>query len=94
VIRPADGSECDGVRADDEGTRVPEEDRTEAGRVVVFRVGAEYWRIDHSTPLPRAEFLDPSGRWRHSEVPPLLFSESNAVEIVGPEEARRLGLPD
>jgi len=60
----------------------------------VFRVGAEFWRIDHSGPSSRAEFLDASGRWRATDIPPLLFSESRDVEIVGPEEARRLGLPD
>jgi hypothetical protein len=60
----------------------------------VFRVGSEYWRIDHSQLQPRAEFLDASGRWKAATVPPLLFSDSNAVEIVGRDEARRLGLPD
>ena len=60
----------------------------------MFRVGAEYWRIDHSGPAPRAEFLHPSWTWRATDIPPLLFSESRDVVIVGPEEARRLGLPD
>jgi hypothetical protein len=73
---------------------VPEEDRPSAGGVVVFRVGSEYWRIDHSQPEARAEFLDDSGRWTAATVPPLLFSDSNAVVIVGSDEARRLGLPD
>ena len=71
-----------------------EESQPATGGIVVFRVGSEYWRIDHTHPVPRAEFLTPSRRWKEAAAPPLLFSESRDVEIVGPDEARRLGLPE
>jgi hypothetical protein len=73
---------------------MPEDDWPRPSGIVIFRVGTEYWRIDHSRFEPRAEFLDPSGAWRPSVASPLLFSQSMAVEVIDPDDARLLGLPD